>query len=96
MNEPLLPESLQRGVNRLVKHVSSVDVAAAGILGLQSLIIWWVSAFGGPYRDDFRLQSMAVEQPLTEWALRSPGSHFAPFPGSSSRRRPTPPHGTWG
>jgi hypothetical protein len=73
-----LPE---RGLLRRVwARVTAADRAAAVLLAAHLLLVLWVSALGGPYRDDIRLQSMAVEEDLVWWAFRSPESHFAPIP----------------
>lgn len=79
-SEPLLPSAVRDPFARATRAVRPLDAAAALLLTFHLTLLLWTAGRGGPYRDDFRLQSMSVEQPLIEWLFSSPGSHFAPLP----------------
>jgi hypothetical protein len=78
--EPLIPTEWRQTAASLLRRVQPADWAAVVLVAAHACLVLWISGLGGPYRDDFRLQSMAVENELLSWAFRSPESHFAPIP----------------
>lgn len=62
------------------RWITASDAGAAVLIAAHLALVTWVVAGGGPYRDDFRLQAKALEEPLLTWMFLSPESHFAPLP----------------